>query len=136
MVIDLGMQEIYIRKSKDRFKKEKETNLWTLPIQRKEQPKKGTEYSAYKCKKYERAVPTTNVVHHAEEVEEMRPCVKGKEKNEEHYKEENNGRRYKDDTEKDITPIPQEAHEEKTKENAMPSQVEYPRSENKEIVKV
>ena len=34
MVIDLGIQEIYIRESKDRIKKGKEKNLWTLPIQR------------------------------------------------------------------------------------------------------
>ena len=35
MVIDLGKQEIFIRKSRDKFKKEKETNHWRLPIQKK-----------------------------------------------------------------------------------------------------
>ena len=43
MTIDVGKQEIYIRKSGDRFKKEKETDHWTLPIQRQKQLTKETE---------------------------------------------------------------------------------------------
>ena len=47
MVIDLGKQEIYIRKSKDRFKKEKEMNHCMLPIQRKKQRKEEVENLTY-----------------------------------------------------------------------------------------
>ena len=47
MVIDLGRQEIYIRKSRDVFKKEKEMNHWTLPIQRNKQLKEETEKLVY-----------------------------------------------------------------------------------------
>ena len=32
MVIDLGMQKVYIRKSKEGFRINKEARIWTLPI--------------------------------------------------------------------------------------------------------
>ena len=76
MVIDLGKQEIYIRKSKDRFKKEKETNYWTLPIQRKKRLREETENLTHKMRnirmRYERTISTSNVVPSAEEIEETK----------------------------------------------------------------
>ena len=60
MIIDSGTKEIYIRKSKDKFKKDRRTNMWTLPIQKKEGPRKVTEYSADKHKKHGKTAITNN----------------------------------------------------------------------------
>ena len=45
MIIDLGRQEIYIRKSKDRFSKKKGTKYWTLPIQKRIQDQEENKYN-------------------------------------------------------------------------------------------
>ena len=122
MIIDLGTEEIYIRKSKDRFKKDKKTNIWTLPIQRKERPSKEIEYSADKYKKHGKTVPINNAA--TKEVEETRPCVRDEIKmtiwewneNEEMIKNKKYARR-KDDDPKSLERPGQENDDDKAKKN-------------------
>ena len=110
MIIDLGTEEIYIRKSKDEFKKDKRTNMWTLPIQKKEGPRKVSEYPAAKHKKHGKTTTTNNAATKSKKEEETRPCIK-------------------------VTAILQKDEEEKSEEDSESDMVKNGQNENKETNK-
>ena len=112
MIIDLGTEEIYIRKSKDKFKKDKRTNMWTLPIQRKERPSKEIEYSADKYKKHGKTVTINNAATKVKEVEEMRLCVRD-----------------------EVTTILQGEEEEKSRKESRSNMTKWEWNENEEMTK-
>ena len=95
MIIDSGTEEIYVRKSGDRFKKDKRLNMWTLPIQKKERPRKITKHSADKHKKHGKAVITNNNASKIKDKEKAIPSTRDK-----------------------ITTIPQKEEEEKLKKDS------------------
>jgi len=88
MVIYLGIQEIYIRGSKNRIKKGKEKNLWTLPIQRNAY-QKDKDYDNMRQK----GIDSTNKGEPPEkDYKEDKSWIKEKGMTKEHCKEEDDKR--------------------------------------------
>merc|ERR1712105_432010 len=98
-----------ILKSKDKFKTDRRMNMWTLPIQKKEGPRKVMEYSAHKHKKHGKTVTINNTAIKVKEKEETRQCIRDK-----------------------VTTILQKEEEEKSKKDSESDMIKNERNEDKE----
>ena len=86
--------------------------MWTLPIQRKEGPRKEIEYSADKYKKHGKMVTINNAATKVKEVEETRLCVRD-----------------------EVTTILQGKEEEKSRKESRSNMTKWERNENEEMIK-